>query len=436
MKNRNNELPHSARIKSCPPGATRRSLLKGGIAWTIEANIPATGVAGSLFVHDQKMSAKVRASYVPGSARRLSQVTGDTDSTDLPHANDTSRWGVSGTDMGCPVEFKGRLYLLFGDVPTTTPVDLDPICYTTERSMASGNLRIACILKDSGQFSPLTVDGRTLGTNETATGAFSYNDRLYAFVVRGNSKPYSTLVSTADPAVSTAFTAHYDISDPHGRFWQIAPWVVQNSRVPGLPSASGDGLLMWGQSGRAIYLAWMPLVPGEEPPSKTGLRYYSSTGSWTADQSMAGPVVETAGVTQLSVTWLAGPRKWICLYTRASIAVPEESIVARIGENPWTWSDEIIIFNPDREKAWGRYMHKRGQDSLNTLYPPRDAKLPGYAYSPFLLNRYTTWNSRTQRLVLTYLMATFVPYQVMLMQSTLQMDSSNAVAARQTTQEN
>ena len=98
---------------------------------------------------------------------------------------------------------------------------------------------------------------------------------------------------------------------------------------------------------------------------------------------------------------------------------PDESIVARIGENPWTWSEEIIIFNPDREMAWGKYMHKCGEDSLNTLDPPRAPTLPGYAYSPFLLNRYTGWNASTRHLTLTYLMATFVPYQVMLMQATL-----------------
>ena len=263
--------------------------------------------------------------------------------------------------MGCPVEFKDRLYFLFGDVPTTNPIDLDPICYTTDRSISSGELTLSCINQTSGQFSPLTVDGKTLGTNETVTGAFIYNDRLYAFVVRGNSQPYSTLVSTADPAVSTNFTAHYEISSPEGRFWQVAPWVIQNARVPGLPAASGDGLLMWGQSGRSVYLAWMPLEQGVHPPK--GIRFFGMNGSWVMDQSMAVPVFSTNGVTQLSVTWLAGPRKWICLYTRASVQVPHESIVARVGENPWTWSDEIILFNPDRESAWGKYMHKPGEDS-------------------------------------------------------------------------
>ncbi len=423
MNDANDRLLGGLKMEARFTKATRRDLLKAAAAWMKAATAWALAGRTPLAILAESPRRPPRslttAEYVSGTARRLSQVTGDADPAGLPHRNDTSSWGLTGTDMGCPVEFKDRLYFLFGDVPTTSPVDLDPICYTTERSIQSGGFDLVCITQPSGQFRPLTVDGYTLGTNETATGAFTYNDILYAFVVRGNSKPYSTFVSTADPQVSTDFTAHYDISDVHGRFWQIAPWVIHNATVPGLPSVSGEGLLMWGQSGRSVYLAWMPLVRGVHPP--TGIRFYGSGGQWIKDQLGAVPVFATAGITQLSVTWLAGPRKWICLYTRASIAAPNESIVARVGENPWTWSEEIIIFNPDREMAWGKYMHKRGEDSLNTLAPPRKAALPGYAYSPFLLNRYTTWHASTHQLELVYLMATFVPYQVMLMQATLQL---------------
>ena len=409
-------------MQSCFSGTSRRDLLKAFVAWTITVPASSPVPAASSFIEKKITPKPAFASYVPGTARRLSQVTGDVDPTDLPHCNRTSTWGVTGTDMGCPVEFKGRLYLLFGDIPTTSPVDLDPICYTTDKSVTSGNLHLSCVTRTSGEFSAFRVDGKTLGTNETATGASSFNDKLYAFVVRGNSRPCSTLVSTTNPEVSTDFTAQYDISGPEGKFWQIAPCVVRNADVPGLPCMQGEGLLMWGQSGRAVYLAWMPLLPGLHPPR--GMRFYGKDGLWLADQSMAIPIFATNGTTQISVTWLAGPRKWICLYTRASIKQPDESIVARIGENPWTWSDEIVIFNPDREEAWGKYLHKPGGDSLDSLEPPRAASLPGYAYSPFLLSRYTTWNAAKHHIALTYLMATFVPYQVMLMQATLQLSEA------------
>ena len=95
--------------------------------------------------------------------------------------------------------------------------------------------------------------------------------------------------------------------------------------------------------------------------------------------------------------------------------------MARVGVNPWTWSDELVLFNPNLEEGWGSYMHKRGEDTLKALSLPRNPSLPGYAYAPFLLERFTIWNASTRHLLLTYLMATFVPYQVMLIQATLQL---------------
>lgn len=404
----------------------RRDVIKIGAAWAASACLPypalASAWSGKLatFVSQQDGLRKPVATYIPSSAKRLCQLTGDYDPTGLPHLNDTLKWAISGTDMGCPVEFKDRLYFLFGDVPTTNPVDLDPVCYTLDGKISRDNIRLRCVTGTQGRFNPMTVDGSTMSTNETATGAFVHENRLYAFIVRGNSKPYSTLVSTGDPETSVNFTAHYDISDVHGKFWQIAPYVTRNAKWPGLPSHSGNGLLMWGQSGDSVYLAWVQLARGVPP--LTAIRYYTADGTWSPDQAMAAPIFSTDNVTQISVAWLQGPRKWLFLYTKASVERPHESIVARLGADPWTWSDEITLFNPDRENAWGKYMHQPGHDELYKLSPPRSPLLHGYPYSPFLLNRYTTWDSSSRRIQVVYMMATFVPYQVMLMQATLQVE--------------
>ncbi len=323
--------------------------------------------------------------------------------------------------MGCPVEFNGKLYLLFGDVPSfpgdTNITDADPICYTTDATVNERGIGFTCVRKASGAFRPLTIAGYgALGTVETPTGAFAYGGRLYAFVVRGGDKPYSTLISTADPDLD--FTAHYDVSSAKGKFWQIAPWVIRNQDWPGVPSSTGDGLLLWGQRGTSIYLAWMPLFQGQVPPR--GIQYYAGRGSWSKNEGSCAALFPTQGTTQLSVTWLAGPRRWICLYTRASVDHPHESVVARIGNDPWSWSEEIVIFNPDRESAWGRYMHLPGGDRLDKAPPNTNPEhVPGYAYSPYLLNRYTEWEARSRTVRLYFLMATFVPYQVVLMKTEL-----------------
>jgi hypothetical protein len=164
----------------------------------------------------------------------------------------------------------------------------------------------------------------------------------------------------------------------------------------------------------------MPLTPGVNPPPASGIRYYAGNGTWSANQADGVVIFSNLTISQISVTWLAGPQKWLFLYTNADTNLPHESIVARIGTTPWDWSDEIPLFNPDREGAWGKYMHMPGADNLYTLPPGASDSLTGYAYSPFCLNRYTSWNATTKVLTIYYLMATFVPYQVMLMTSQIQ----------------
>jgi len=223
-----------------------------------------------------------------------------------------------------------------------------------------------------------------------------------------------------DPAED--FDRHDMISDAVGKFWQITPWQVKNADwTGGLPAESGDGLLLWGQSSNQVYLAWMPLDPGQHPP--TGLKYYRNTGTdWPEQQNEAVPIFSTNGGTQLSVGWIQKARRWIMLYTRASPRAPHESIVCRIGTTPWSWSDEITLFNPLRDGSLTKYMHQPGMDHLDLLAPGRPASDWGWAYAPFLLNRYTDyteWDNGKQVVTIYYLISVNSPYQVMLMRSQL-----------------
>jgi len=79
--------------------------------------------------------------------------------------------------------------------------------------------------------------------------------------------------------------------------------------------------------------------------------------------------------------------------------------VARIGATLWNWSDEIEIFNPVREQAYGVYMHEIGCDHINPDIPPmEDPAKPehnGWAYgahsssnaSPNGMRRRASWAS-------------------------------------------
>src|SRR5205814_2367052 len=60
------------------------------------------------------------------------------------------------------------------------------------------------------------------------------------------------------------------------RFFQVAPWVINNAEFPGMfPSSQGDGLVLMGQGGpdNSVHMAWMPLKKGSDP-SRSEIRYY------------------------------------------------------------------------------------------------------------------------------------------------------------------
>ena len=362
--------------------------------------------------------------FVPASTQRMCQLTGNFDPERLPHINCTGQWGIEGTDMGVPVEHQGKLYILFGDVPSAD--DADPIVYTMDTDPEPSGFQLYPILRGSPgtRFRPLNVKGLPnqgrLGTNETPTGAFSYDGRLYVFVITGNNNPVSYLSSSADSV--TDFDAHCMVSDSSGKFWQIAPWVVNNAEWPSLPCESGDGLLMWGQGltepGWSVSLAWMALPPGQYQP--VDLKYYRGPGlSWSDEQQEAVPLFFMPEVSALSVGWIPEVGRWLMLYTRASLAHPHESIVCRVAKTPWEWSDEVTIFDPERDGAFSRYMHDPEEDNLHLMPPERPSADSGWANAPFLVNRYTRWDAQCQIATIYYLMSTNSPYQVMLMRSQL-----------------
>ena len=371
--------------------------------------------------------------YVPGSTLRMCQMTGDYDAEGLTHLNCTGQWGIEGTDLGVPVEHQGNLLVFFGDVPSAN--DADPIACTTDLDPEPHGFQLHPILRGGPgtRFRPFTVKGLSnkgyLGTNGTPTGAFSYGNRLYVFVITGDINPVSYLSSAADPAAD--FDLHYMISDATGKFWQIAPWVVNNAEWPGLPCETGDSVLLWGQgleeAGWSVYLAWMALPPGQHSP--VNLKYYRGPGiSWSDEQQEAIPLFFMPDVSALSVGWIPEVRLWLMLYTRASLAHPHESIVCRVAKTPWGWSEEITIFNPERDGAFTKYMHEPGEDDLNLLPQERPSADSGWAYGPFLLNRYTRWNAQCRNATIYYLMSTNSPYQVMLMRSQLRFADSGYFA--------
>jgi hypothetical protein len=213
----------------------------------------------------------------------------------------------------------------------------------------------------------------------------------------------------------------------------VAPWVVRNAEHPGLPPTPHElGLVMFGfgyASDPGIRLAWMPLRLGA-PPALQDMVYFTGNAArpWSPSAHEAVVLFPHANTyTHLSTAWLDGPRRWILLYSNANDETGPGGyrlpVVARIGTSLVDWSDEIAIFDPVREQAYGVYMHQVGRDRFHLDIPPsQDPAKPehdGWAYGAFLLNRFTEWDPSTRELGIYYLLSLSSPYQVQLMHSRL-----------------
>jgi hypothetical protein len=300
------------------------------------------------------------------------------------------------------------------------------------------------VLSD-GFFDPFTVEGpigETL-TNETPTGAFSYEGRVYVFIWVGNPRNAhpagSYLVSKDRPDLAGRYTEEFLFSelrfDSKG-FWQVAPVVISHATHPGLfPASVGDGLVLFGHGanaalgGDAIHLAWIPLrsrlerlLAGGTGPLLKQARYFTNhldpAQRWGYTPNEAVALFPRPRYTSLSAAWLEGPKRWVLLYSKADEKeAPTGSVVARFGTTPWNWSEEVEIFNPCVEGAFGRYMHWPFRDQIRHDDPPglNFEEKPGWAYGAFLLKRFCKWDAARRELDIYYLLSLSSPYQVQVM---------------------
>jgi hypothetical protein len=304
-------------------------------------------------------------------------------------------------------------------------------------------------------FDPFTVDGPiglTL-TEETPTGAFSYEGLVFVFIwvgsPRGAKSAGSYLVSKQRPDLAGPFTEEFFFSpktvDPKAvdskRFWQVAPVVVDHAKHPGLfPMSNGEGLVLFGHGpdaalgSDAVHLGWMPLRPraqrkvgdGRVGPIFEQARYFNGDpdpgGRWAHLQDQAVALFPRNRYTSLSAAWLEEPKRWVLLYSKANEQeAPTGAIVARFGTTPWSLSDEVTLFDPCAERAFGRYMHWPFSDHIRQSDPPglNDEERPGWAYGAFLLTRFCRWDDVRRELTLYYLLSLSSPYQVQVMVSRL-----------------
>lgn len=309
-------------------------------------------------------------------------------------------------------------------------------------------MRLSPVLKD-GVFHPFTVREaqRTwlLGSDATPTGAFSYDGKVFVFVVADEGTTIASLTKSCCPTEPQPFDLVFRFSFASdldgGKFFQVAPCVVRSDQLPGFDYGSAEGAILLGHGftrrpGKAfgVHLAWLPLSPGQDPDLQS-IRYYTGSGpnNWSPREGDAAPLFLTDfGWASLSVGRILDANLWIMLYHRAgsrddihTFGSANAPIVARIAPTPWELgaAPDIPVLDPVRDHALGHYMYRPDLPDPNNL-KVRGVPLighPSFLYGPHLLNRYTRYDHQTNMVTFHYLVSTGWPYQVQLMRSSIQL---------------
>lgn len=246
-------------------------------------------------------------------------------------------------------------------------------------------------------------------------------------------------------------TKCYGMVHDNGRdiFPGASPVIIRNGEHgtdPGFPEPGGTGVALFCRAWEdfrpsGMRLAWMPLRDSA-PPRLEDVRYYTGLPgeeAWSPDPTKIANLFDVPNHwTSFSALWLKDVRRWILVYCGAHAHEPQNfaafqgPVYARISDTPWGLADaeEIQIFNPRREQAYGRYMHFPGLEDIHLRMPPLPdftggdpgrprEDLPGWAYGAFLLERFTHFDASSRELSLHYLLSFGRPYQVQVMQTRL-----------------
>jgi hypothetical protein len=132
-----------------------------------------------------------------------------------------------------------------------------------------------------------------------------------------------------------------------------------------------------------------------------------------------------------SVTWNAPLNSWLLLYGCIvdSATGPDARIEARIAPQPWgPWSTPtVLLTNHDAGVVCTLIMRKEtGCTGQRNYWPTMIPVVAGFFYAPFVMDRFTVDSTpagaSTKQATIYWLVSTWNPYNVVVMQSTLQLD--------------
>ena len=355
--------------------------------------------------------------YVAGSTKKVCQLTGDLDrERGQPTRSETGkRFGVTGTDLGSTFEHRGRLFFLFGDTGGR-PGWRDAVAWTKSRDPAA--ILLDFYRDPDGKWLPPTVPGVRLGAFEVPSGGLSVRGRMY-------------VVFTTDWSPTTYVMGRSVLaaSDDDGKTWK-ALYDLSLTRFINVSFQMSDGWLYIFGSGRyRKSSAYVARVRPGEITDRSRIRYLGGIGPdgqprWTTVEGEATPLFHDDVVGEFSVTYCKPVRRYVLLYNSPN----PRGIVLRSATTPWgPWSPVSVVFDPWRDGGYGHFMHIPANfkaDKSDSVEDPGRENEWGGEYGPYLISRFTT--GRVGRCRIFYSMSTWNPYQVVVMQTDLALESTGA----------
>ncbi|HLW60719.1 MAG TPA: DUF4185 domain-containing protein [bacterium] len=365
--------------------------------------------------------------FVSGSTVKLEQLIGDTDKE--RHQPTLSRtfkqYKIQGTDLGYSFEHEGRAYFLFGDTIGLPGPVRHPIGTTDARDPGQG-VRLD-FLTDRGRALTIQPPGISMRPFEVPVAGITLNGQMYVAVSTNHSEDRSTDRSVLTKFIPPAtFQPLRTVSElPAGRFVKMS-WHTEPAPMAGLPSG-GPFVIVWGTGRYRESDAYLSIVPAATFENGQGTRYFAgldATGAprWSGQESDAAPIVKNGTLGDLSVTWCKDLSVWLMTYDSRT----PRGILFSYARTPWgPWSDPQILFDAVRDGAQGKFIHDpeiKPDDGLAGPVIGKGRSNPGAvrggAYAPYVVERWTML--RGSELSLYYVLSTWNPYVVVLMESRLE----------------
>lgn len=354
--------------------------------------------------------------FVKGSTLKIEQLIGDWDKERqiLTNNQTQSNYGLGSTDLGVPFEHKGKTYIPFGDIPNHS--DRDPIAYTTDDNIEDG-LSLTFLTNPGGDYRIIDIPGETMNTYEVPMEGVSWNSIMYLYCTT-DFMERSFLAKSTDDGLT--FTKLYDLSS--SKFINVS--LVKTKSTSDYPEPEGTDIQVMVGSGKYresdVYLAYQRADQIETKPVYYFAGLENGRPSWTPYEFSSVPLFEQACVGELSISYNSFINKWILLYNCET----PRGINCRTANNPWgPWSAPFVIFEPWENNGYCHFIHTSWEhDVCDNVHDNGRENEWGGEYGPYQFEDYAT--GLGNETTIYYTMSTWNPYTVVLMKSTLRLNSS------------